>query len=62
MSFCVALLGSCAKTPSGDFCDIADPDVYASEEVAEFMVRNDPDHVRADLAENDYGRENCGWF
>ena len=44
-----------------NFCDIAEPDVYASEDVARFMVQNDPDHVRNDLAENAYGKENCGW-
>lgn len=57
----VALLSSCAK-PSGDFCDIAKPDVYATDEVAEYLVVNDPAHVRADIAENEYGRRHCDWF
>jgi len=52
-------LSACMQAPAGDFCDIAQPDVYASDEVVEFLVQNDPDHVRADLAENEYGRENC---
>lgn len=61
MSCLIALVAGCGETPAGDFCDVARPDVYASDEVVEYMVENDPDHVRLDLAENEYGEENCGW-
>ena len=56
--------GSCVQPPAGDFCDVAKPDLYASDEVATFMTQNDPAHVQADLSENEYGKENCpeGWW
>jgi len=57
MSCLTLFLTTCA--PSGDFCDIARPDVYASKDVAEYLVRNDPKHVKGDLRENKYGEENC---
>jgi len=61
MSFCLVLsAGSCAL-PAGDFCSIAKPDVYASDEVASFMVSNDPNHVRLDVSENEYGEKHCAW-
>ena len=55
----VALSAGCV--PAGDFCAIAVPDVYSSVQVAEFLVVNDPDHIRKDLAENEYGKKHCGW-
>jgi hypothetical protein len=55
-----ALLSGCGTTP-GDFCDIAEPDVYSTAEVVEFLLDNDPTHIRKDLAENEYGKKNCGW-
>lgn len=58
MSFFVARLSMCSPV-AGDFCDVAKPDVYASDAVLEFLVRNDPEHVKKDLAENEYGRNNC---
>jgi len=63
MSFFAAPLAMCGPV-AGDFCDIAKPDTYASEKVANYMVLNDPEHVKADLAENEYGAANCpdGWI
>jgi len=58
MSCCVVLLAGC-EIPAGDFCDIAKPDLYADEDVVDFMTLNDPEHVRQDLAENEYGKANC---
>lgn len=47
---------------AGNFCDVARPQVYATQEVVEFMVANDPAHVRVDLGMNAYGEQNCtGW-
>jgi len=45
--------------PVGDFCDIAKPDVYASDHVVAYLAENDPSHLRRDLSENEYGKENC---
>ena len=56
-----AILSGCMKVPPGDFCEIAKPDIYASDMVVEFMVENDPEHVRRDISENEYGAANCGW-
>lgn len=61
MSFLTAPLISCGEIPAGDFCDVAQPDVYASDEVVEFMVENDPEHVEKDISENEYGARRCGW-
>ena len=53
------LLSGCSPPPAGNFCDIAKPDFYSTEAVANYMVENDPVHVRNDIAENTYGAENC---
>jgi hypothetical protein len=46
----------------GNFCDVAVKQEYASQEVVEFMIRNDPEHIRKDLGMNAYGERNCrGW-
>lgn len=58
--FGIAFLAGCDPVPSGDFCDIARPDFYASAVVADYLTENDPEHVRRDVAENEYGAENCG--
>ena len=59
MLFLSVPLAQCVGGIAGDFCEIAKPDLYATPEVAEYMARNDPEHVRQDLAENEYGKENC---
>lgn len=53
------LLSGCAV--AGNFCDIAEPDVYATPAVVEYMVTNDRRHVEKDLSENSYGVKYCGW-
>lgn len=60
MSCFVAPLAMCHSVV-GNFCDVAQPQIYASREVVEFMIRNDPEHVRKDLGLNAYGEQNCGW-
>lgn len=60
MICCAALLAGCEHL-RGDFCDVAKPDVYATSTVAAYMVKNDPEHVRRDVAENEYGVKHCGW-
>lgn len=52
------LISGCSLS---EFCAVAKPDVYASEAVVDFLIENDPDHLRQDLAENEYGRQACGW-
>lgn len=44
---------------SGDFCDIAKPDFYANSSVVEYLSENDPEHLRQDTIENEYGLEVC---
>ena len=62
MSCATALLAGCGdKTPSGNFCDIAKPDHYATVAVLDYMLENDKEHVKKDVAENEYGVTNCGW-
>lgn len=57
----VSLTSSGCMKVQGDFCDIAEPDIYASQEVVEYLILNDRDHLEADVAENEYGIEHCGW-
>lgn len=52
------LLGGCV-TPSGNFCDIAKPAVFATPTVAGYLVKHDPDHARQDIAANEYGIAHC---
>ena len=64
---CVTLLvASCAGLrlevgTTGDFCDVNRPLPYATNEVADFMAKNDPRHVERDAAVNIYGERQCGW-
>lgn len=58
---CVTGLCASCDEVAGNFCDIAEPDRYKSSDVLEYLLVHDPDHVRADTAENVYGEENCGW-
>lgn len=46
---------------TGDFCDVARPLPYASNEVADFLAEHDPTHVERDSALNIYGERNCDW-
>lgn len=58
------LMGCAPPPPAGDYCDIAKPDRYASEDVVRYLVEHDPEHLKRDIAENEYGKRNCpeGWF
>jgi len=60
LSLSAALLSGCARLIPGDFCQIAKPDVYASEEVIDFLILNDREHIERDLSENEYGKQVCG--
>lgn len=55
-----ALVAGCV--PAGDFCDVASPLTYQDASVVEYLAKNDPDHLRDDLAHNEYGQKNCGWY
>lgn len=58
-TFAAALLSGCGV--AGDFCTVAKPDIYASEGVVDYLLDNDPNHLRADMVENQYGVKHCGW-
>lgn len=45
----------------GDFCDVADPLIYDSVEVADFVVEHDPALADSIAAHNIYGERACGW-
>ena len=60
------LAGGCAglkleMKATGDFCDVARPLPYSTNEVADFMAENDPRHVERDSAHNLYGERFCNW-
>lgn len=63
MIWSTVLLSGCVKTPAGDFCDVAFPLTFHSQEVVSYLSANDPSHLRGDIAHNEYGKANCpkGW-
>jgi hypothetical protein len=60
MSAVGLLAGSCASPP-GDFCDVAEPKHYATDQVADYVSDNDPKLADDIASENIYGERNCGW-
>ena len=66
IAFASLLASSCAGMElkvgtTGDFCDVARPLPYATNEVADFMADHDPRHVERDAAHNIYGERRCDW-
>lgn len=55
----VPLSGCVESVPAGDFCDVASPALFSSQDVISFLNDNDPEHLRADLALNEYGLHHC---
>jgi hypothetical protein len=47
------LLFGCAKTPSGDFCDIARPIYFDGEIVVDWLLDNDEQLLRNVVAHNE---------
>ena len=45
----------------GDFCDLNRPLSYTSDDVADYLAKNDPMHVERDSAVNIYGERHCNW-
>jgi hypothetical protein len=48
-----ALLSGCAKTPSGDFCDIARTIYFDGEIVVDWLLDNDEQLLRNVVAHNE---------
>lgn len=60
MILSVVLLSGCVeRVPAGDFCDVVSPALFSSQDVIAFLNENDPEHLRADLALNEYGLRHC---
>lgn len=55
----VLLSGCVERVPAGDFCDVVSPALFASQDVISFLNENDPEHLRSDLALNEYGLRHC---
>lgn len=48
--------------PAGPlFCDVSEADRFASQEVVDWLLENDIEHLRGDLKHNAAGRAECGW-
>ncbi len=65
MTFAGLAVSGCAtlptEVPGALFCDIAEADRFASQEVVDWLLENDIEHLRADLKHNAAGREECDW-
>jgi hypothetical protein len=46
---------------SGDFCGVASPGYLATDQVADYIHENDPQHEKWLIGINRFGEEKCGW-
>lgn len=57
---CGALTSGCAQTTSGNYCDIASPLYFESEEVVKYLSHNDSILLREIVIHNETQRKLCG--
>lgn len=56
----IALASGCAKTTTGDYCDIASPLYFGSDEVVTFLAENDVSLLREIVIANEQWVKLCG--
>lgn len=49
----IALLAGCAKTIDGNYCDIADPVYFNTQETIDWLAENDPRFLRDTITNNE---------